>query len=71
MIPGVPAHRLDGIPVRRAAGFAWEIRIFAPQLYGVSRFRPFRRRAANTRRPPGVRMRTRNPCVFARLRLFG
>jgi hypothetical protein len=33
--------------------------------------RPLRRRAASTRRPPRVDMRTRNPWVFARLRLFG
>jgi hypothetical protein len=33
--------------------------------------RPLRRRAAMTARPPGVAMRARNPCVFARLRLFG
>jgi hypothetical protein len=33
--------------------------------------RPLRRRAASTRRPPRVDMRTRNPWVFARLRLLG
>jgi hypothetical protein len=30
-----------------------------------------RRRAARTARPALVRMRSRNPCVFARRRLFG
>jgi hypothetical protein len=33
--------------------------------------RPFRRRAARTARPALVRMRSRNPCVLARRRLFG
>jgi hypothetical protein len=33
--------------------------------------RPFRRRAASTARPALVRMRSRNPCVLARRRLFG
>ncbi len=36
-----------------------------------SRSRPLRRRAARTARPARVLMRTRNPCVFLRLRLFG
>src|SRR5580693_6962926 len=35
------------------------------------RARPLRRRAARTARPARVRMRSRNPCVFARRRLFG
>jgi hypothetical protein len=33
--------------------------------------RPLRRRAARTARPARVRMRSRNPCVLARRRLFG
>jgi hypothetical protein len=33
--------------------------------------RPLRRRAARMARPARVRMRSRNPCVFARRRLFG
>jgi hypothetical protein len=33
--------------------------------------RPFRRRAASTARPALVRIRSRNPCVLARRRLFG
>jgi len=37
----------------------------------LSRSRPLRRRAASTARPARVRMRSRNPCVFARRRLFG
>jgi hypothetical protein len=37
----------------------------------VSRLRPFARRRFNTFRPPGVLMRSRNPCVFARRRVFG
>jgi hypothetical protein len=37
----------------------------------LTRARPFRRRAARTARPARVRMRSRNPCVFARRRLFG
>ncbi len=36
-----------------------------------SRSRPLRRRAARTARPARVLMRTRNPCVFLRLRVFG
>ncbi len=37
----------------------------------LTRVRPLRRRAARTARPALVRMRSRNPCVFARRRLFG
>jgi hypothetical protein len=37
----------------------------------VSFFRPRARRREITARPSWVFMRTRNPCVFARLRLFG
>jgi hypothetical protein len=33
--------------------------------------RPLRRRAERIARPARVRMRSRNPCVFARRRLFG
>ena len=33
--------------------------------------RPRRRRRFKTLRPPGVRIRLRNPCVFSRLRTFG
>jgi hypothetical protein len=35
------------------------------------RFRPFRRRALSTLRPPLVRIRARNPCVFLRRLLCG
>jgi hypothetical protein len=37
----------------------------------VRRLRPFRRRAARIARPARVRIRSRNPCVFARRRVFG
>jgi hypothetical protein len=37
----------------------------------LTRARPLRRRAASIARPARVRMRSLNPCVFARLRLFG
>jgi hypothetical protein len=37
----------------------------------VRRERPLRRRAAKIARPARVRMRWRNPCVFARWRLLG
>jgi hypothetical protein len=37
----------------------------------VSFLRPRARRRARTARPSAVAMRVRNPCVFARLRLFG
>ena len=37
----------------------------------LTRARPLRRRAARTARPARVRMRSRNPCVLARRRLFG
>ena len=37
----------------------------------LTRARPLRRRAARIARPARVRMRSRNPCVFARRRLFG
>ena len=39
--------------------------------YAPIRVRPFCRRRFSTRRPPLVRMRTRNPWVLFRLRLFG
>jgi hypothetical protein len=37
----------------------------------LTRARPLRRRAERIARPARVRMRSRNPCVFARWRLFG
>jgi hypothetical protein len=37
----------------------------------VRRRRPFARRRLSTRRPPGVLILTRKPCVFLRCRLFG
>src|SRR6202035_4484303 len=37
----------------------------------LTRARPLRRRADRIARPARVRMRNRNPCVFARWRLFG
>lgn len=37
----------------------------------LTRARPLRRRAASIARPARLRMRSLNPCVFARLRLFG
>ena len=43
----------------------------APVRQAVSRFRPRARRAAMTRRPPGVRMRARKPCSLARCRFLG
>jgi len=40
-------------------------------LLTVSRFRPFARRRLSTSRPFFVLIRTRNPCVFFRWRVFG
>jgi hypothetical protein len=40
-------------------------------LLTVRRFRPFARRRLSTSRPFFVLIRTRNPCVFARWRVFG
>lgn len=40
-------------------------------LLTVRRLRPLARRRFNTSRPFFVLMRTRNPCVFARWRVFG
>jgi hypothetical protein len=37
----------------------------------VRRFRPFARRRLITARPPGVAMRSRNPCVLFRRLLLG
>ena len=48
--------------LRRQAGHAGQT---------LTRARPLRRRAARTARPALVRMRSRNPCVLARRRLFG
>jgi hypothetical protein len=39
--------------------------------YGVSRFRPLRRRRLMIARPARVRILARKPCVFARFRRFG
>jgi hypothetical protein len=39
--------------------------------YAESSVRPLRRRAARMERPARVRIRRRNPCTFARRRLFG
>ena len=52
-------HRTPPSPRRRDAGQT------------LTRARPLRRRAASTARPARVRMRSLNPCVFARRRLFG
>jgi hypothetical protein len=41
------------------------------QDQALSRSRPLRLRAARMARPARVRMRSRNPCVLARRRLFG
>jgi hypothetical protein len=41
------------------------------QDQALSLSRPLRRRAARMARPARVRMRSRNPCVLARRRLFG
>jgi hypothetical protein len=38
---------------------------------GVRRFRPFRRRALSTLRPPGVDIRARNPWVLRRYAFLG
>ena len=46
-------------------------RLDNPRGYGQSRLRPLARRLANTRRPPFVAMRARNPCVRLRCRLLG
>jgi hypothetical protein len=40
-------------------------------LLTVRRLRPLARRRLSTKRPFFVLMRTRNPCVFARCRVFG
>ena len=50
-------------PLARAAS--------GPAGQTLTRARPLRRRAARIARPARVRMRSRNPCVFARRRLFG
>src|SRR5205085_11571665 len=42
-----------------------------PAVQAESRARPLRRRPARMARPARVRMRSRNPWVFARRRLFG
>ena len=45
--------------------------LFAVRPQTLRRLRPFRRRLLNTARPFLVRIRARNPCFFARRRLFG
>jgi hypothetical protein len=51
--------------------FAGYYRLWLPSLETVNFLRPRARRAANTRRPLGVDMRSRNPCLLRRLRLEG
>ena len=48
-----------------------DIKRFYEAFLTVSDFRPFLRRAASTRRPPGVEVRSKNPWVRALFRLFG
>jgi hypothetical protein len=47
------------------------LRALSYAALGHRTLRPLRRRAARTARPALVDMRFRNPCVFARFRLFG
>jgi hypothetical protein len=56
--------------IRAAAGSKADL-ASAQARQALSRARPLRRRAARTARPARVRMRSRNPCVLARRRLFG
>lgn len=51
--------------------FAGYYRLWLPSLETDNFLRPRARRAANTRRPLGVDMRSRNPCLLRRLRLEG
>ena len=77
--PPVAASALDRIgevcPATHARGFGQHRTPPSRRRRGagqtLTRARPLRRRAASTARPALVRMRSRNPCVFARRRLFG
>src|SRR5262249_24186807 len=61
--PIVPAGAKDTGANRRG--------VSPPTDQAESAVRPLRRRRARTARPPRVRMRTRNPWVLLRLRVFG
>lgn len=61
-------HPPPQAPFRREAEPAHDT---LPGRQADSRFRPFCRRRLSTSRPLLVRMRTRNPCVRFRRRLFG
>lgn len=66
------AHRYPAHPAAWGAGESLEGRTVADAPdQAASRFRPRDRRDRRTARPPRVRIRTRKPCVFLRLRVFG
>ena len=60
--PAVPTRSRGRSPARDGRG---------PTAQAAIRFRPFWRRLFRTRRPPLVLIRTRNPWVLFRFRLFG
>ena len=74
--PAAVADRSGEIPAMTHPHAGGQHRISPPGLrhsraQTLTRARPLRRRAARIARPARVRMRSRNPCVFARRRLFG
>jgi len=56
------------VTATREHGYLTDLRL---DNFTASRCRPLRRRRFNTLRPPGERMRLRNPWVFSRLRTLG
>jgi len=69
-LPGWPGRT----PRAAASGRRQEAPVLTPAAGAgqtLTRARPLRRRADRTARPARVRMRSRNPCVLARRRLFG
>ena len=70
---GAPADPFGGAKYLGFQLSAVNSQLRAPvySLLTVSRFRPFARRRFNTNRPFFVLIRTRNPCVRLRRRVFG
>jgi hypothetical protein len=67
-LPRIADSKSDRRRIRAVAG---SICLPTCARHTLTRARPFLRRADRMARPARVRMRSRNPCVFARRRLFG
>jgi hypothetical protein len=71
LLPLLTAEAKSELRRIRAVAGSMAIPPQSRQRQTLTRARPFRRLAARIARPARVRMRRRNPWVFARRRLFG